>query len=308
MIRLDCISLKTGSAMPIPEKTVLCLGNFDGVHLGHKALMQSAIALRDDRFPDALCGVFCFRELSSDLLIPQFSEHLSTGEERNELFCRAGLDFVILADFADLRDLSPLEFATEILQDQCHCAAAVCGFNYRFGKRASGTAQTLRQLLNVPVLICPAVVIDGEPVSSTRIREAIREGKVAEAARLLGYPYTLCGSVKHGKELGRKLGFPTANQDFPPLSAIPRHGVYATDCFLEGERYRGVSNVGNHPTVDAPKTAVNCETYLIGYAGDLYGKHLKVEFLQFLRPEQAFATVEDLQAQIAKDAELASKI
>lgn len=307
-VHLTCISLQTGREIPIPEKTVLCLGNFDGVHSGHRELIREALRIRQTIGTGVSAGAFCFRALSSDLLVKRPPEHLTTGEERQELFAKAGLDFVLLADFAEVRGLSPTEFAIGILRNECHCVAAVCGFNYRFGKGAVGTAEDLCALLGVPVTVCPAVVIDGEPVSSTRIRAAVREGKVAEAARLLGYPYTLSGTVKHGKALGRKLGFPTANQDFPPFAAIPRHGVYATECVLDGVRYRGVSNVGNHPTVDAPESAVNCETYLIDYEGDLYGKPLAVSFLRFLRPEKSFASVEELKNQIAKDAEMAKQL
>ena len=306
-VKLTCISLLTGKEMPIPYKTILCLGNFDGVHPGHLALIRESIRIRKTLGTDVLCGAFCFWEHSSDLLFQRPVELLNSAEERTELFAKAGLEFVIYADFADLRALSPEVFAKEILANQCHCIAAVCGFNYRFGKGAAGTAEDLSRLLGAPVSVCPAVEIDGAPVSSTRIRTAIREGKVSEAARLLGRPFTLKGPVKHGKELGRKLGFPTANQEFPPFAAVPRHGVYATDCFLDGKWYRGVSNVGNHPTVDVPSTAVNCETYLLDYEGDLYGKTLTVEFLQFLRPEKTFESIETLKKQIALDAEQASK-
>ena len=307
-IRLSCISLQAGKEIPVPAQTLLCLGNFDGVHIGHLALIREALRLQKTLDPSVACGAFCFRELSSDLLLQKPAEHLTTGEERMALFAAAGLEFVILADFAEVRDFSPEEFVKNILLRECRCVAAVCGFNYRFGKKAAGTPNDLQALLGKPVSVCPAVEIGGAPVSSTRIRAAIKAGDLALAAILLGRPYALSGVVKHGKELGRKLGFPTANQDFPPCSAIPKHGVYATDCFLEGVRYRGVSNVGNHPTVDTPATAVNCETYLIGYGGDLYGKTLKVEFLQFLRPEKTFESVEALKEQIASDAETADKI
>ncbi len=306
-VKLTCISLQTGNEIPLPEKTILCLGNFDGVHLGHLALIREALrikALQENSIP---CGAFCFWEHSADLLLEHPVARLTTAAERLELFKSAGLEFVIYADFAALRDLPPEAFAKKVLAGQCHCAAAVCGFNYRFGKGAAGTAEDLCRLLGAPVSVCPAVKIDGDTVSSTRIRALIHSGEVAKAARLLGRPYALSAVVKHGKELGRKLGFPTANQDFPPLAAIPKHGVYITDCLLEGARYRGVSNVGNHPTVDSPKTTINCETYLVGYQGDLYGKPLTVNFLQFLRPEQTFASVEELKAQIAKDAETARK-
>ena len=307
-VKLTCVSLQTGKEMPIPAKTILCLGNFDGVHIGHRALIREVLRVRQTLGAGVPCGAFCFWVNSSDLLLKTPPEHLTTAKEREALFAEYGLDFVIYADFAELRAFSPEDFAKEILKTACRCVSAVCGFNYRFGKGAAGTAEELCRLLDFPVIVCPAVIVNGAPVSSTRIRGEIREGKIESAAHLLGRPYSLEGIVKHGKELGRKLGFPTANQDFPPSAAIPRHGVYATDCLLDGKRYRGVSNVGNHPTVDLPASAVNCETYLIGYEGDLYGKSLKVEFLQFLRPEKTFESVEALKKQIAIDAEKAIEI
>lgn len=305
---LTCISLATGKRIQLPEQTVLCLGNFDGVHLGHRALIASARATRDRDFPNAVCAVFCFRELSSDLLSDDPPEHLTTEKERATLFFEAGAEAMILADFASVRDLSPAQFIHEILKSRCGCVAAVCGFNYRFGKGAVGTAETLRDLFGASVTVCNAVTDSDEPVSATRIRACLKAGRAEDAARMLGRPYAISGVVKHGKALGRKLGFPTVNQSFPPQSLVPRHGVYVTDCTVDGKQYRGVTNVGVHPTVDDPNAPANCETYLLDYhGGDLYGKTVRVAFLTFLRPEMTFSSVDELQKQIARDAEIAGK-
>ena len=305
---LICISLATGKRIPLPKQTVLCLGNFDGVHLGHRALIASARATRDRDFPNAACAVFCFRELSSDLLSADPPEHLTTEKERATLFFEAGAEIMILADFASVRNLSPAQFTNEVLKNRCGCVATVCGFNYRFGRGAVGTAETLCDLFGASVTVCNAVTDGGEPVSATRIRACLKAGRAEDAARMLGRPYAISGAVKHGKALGRKLGFPTINQSFPPQSLVPRHGVYVTDCTVAGKRYRGVTNVGVHPTVDDPNAPANCETYLLGYqGGDLYGKTVRVAFLTFLRPEMTFSSVEDLQKQIARDAEIAEK-
>ncbi len=304
---LSCVSLATGQTVPVPRETVLCLGNFDGVHRGHRALIAEAAALRNRCFPTAVCGVFCFRELSADVLLPDPPAHLTTPEERMELFAEAGAEVVLLADFASIRSWSPEDFVRRVLRGACGCVGAVCGFNYRFGNGAAGTAETLRELLGAPVTVCPAVMDGEEPVSSTRVRAALAEGRPRDAARLLGRPYAVSGEVRHGKELGRKLGFPTANLNFPPRAVIPRFGVYITDCTVDGSVYRGVTNVGVHPTVDSPETPANCETYLLGYGGDLYGKTVRVAFLNFLRPERSFPSESALREQIAADAARAAE-
>ena len=303
---MTCVSLATGKEIPMPAETVICLGNFDGVHRGHRALIETARETRDRAFSKAACGVFCFRELSSDLLFKQPPEHLTTPKERLRLIAEAGAEIVILVNFADVRNLTPERFVNDLLKNGCGCVAAVCGFNYRFGKNAVGTPETLQRLLGAPVTVCEAVMDGGEPISATRIRAALKEGKAEDAARMMGYPYTVEANVWHGKALGRKLGFPTVNQSFPPCAIVPRFGVYATDCTVEGKRYRGVTNVGVRPTVDDPSAPANCETYLIGYSGgDLYGKTVRVSFLTFLRPERMFPSVEALREQIARDAETA---
>ena len=307
-IPLTCISLKTGKEIPMPTETVICLGNFDGVHRGHRALIEAARKMRDRDFPNAVCGVFCFRELSSDVLLKRPPEHLTTPDERLRLIGEARADVAVLADFADVRNLSPERFAEEILKNGCGCVAAICGFNYRFGKNAVGTPETLRKLLGAPVSVCEAVMDGEEPVSATRIRAALKEGRVEDAARMMGHPYTVEGTVRHGKALGRRLGFPTVNQSFAPCALVPKFGVYATDCLVNGKRYRGVTNVGVRPTVDNPNAPANCETYLIGCNGDLYGTTVRVSFLTFLRPEMAFPSEEALREQIARDAETAKTV
>ncbi len=297
-----CLDRKTNREIPIPRETVLALGNFDGVHLAHRALIGEAISMRDKRYPNAKCGVFCFSVHSADCLSERPHPHLCTQAEKLQKFAACGADLAILADFTALRDLSPERFVRDILQADCHCVAAVCGFNYRFGKAASGTAELLDILMNGAVCIRKPVTVDGEPVSSTRIRNLLLSGEVGRAAELLTEPYAVGTEVLPGKKLGRILGFPTINQRFPAGCVIPRYGVYQTESIVDGKTYRGVSNVGIHPTVDDPDTAVpNCETYLFDFAGDLYGKCVRTAFLRFLRPERTFGSVEELQTQIEKD-------
>ena len=286
---------------PVPPACVLCLGNFDGVHIAHRALMHTATKLRAHRSLDAVCGVFCFDPPSSDFLGAQAPAHLTTLPQKLSCFRDEGMEYAFLADFEALRSLSPERFLTEVLRDGCHCVAAVCGFNYRFGYRGAGTPDMIRKHLNIPVEVQNEICMDGDTVSSSKIRALLRKGDAEAAAKLLTLPYSITSKVLHGKALGRTWGFPTLNQAFPSRAIVPRHGVYVTDCILpDGTHRRGISNVGLRPTVDSDQ-AVNCETHLLDYEGTLYGKDVTVSFLRFVRPEMRFDSPEALRAQIERD-------
>ena len=216
------------------------------------------------------------------------------------------MEYAILADFPKIKDLSPNEFVQEILINQCHCKAAVCGFNYRFGSRGAGNTALLKEYLQHPVYVCGEVTHNDVTVSSTHIRHLLIEGQAEKAAELLTHPYTLASKVIHGKSLGKKMGTPTINQCFEKGMLIPRHGVYVTRCLINGKPYGGISNVGVHPTVDK-SAPVNCETYLLDFSGDLYDTEIQVEFLKFLRPEIKFESLNALQDQIREDIQIAKK-
>ena len=301
-----CLSLSTMQPVEFPDACVICLGNFDGVHLAHRALMRTATKLRAHRFIDAVCGVFCFDPPSSEFLSTGASIKLTTLDEKLSYFRDEGMEYVFLASFPALREMSPEQFATEILRDKCHATALVCGFNHRFGHRGAGDPALLRTLLQIPVEVQNEIRMDGETVSASRIRALLQEGDVETATRLLGRHYAITSTVEHGKELGRTWGFPTVNQRFPDGMLVPRHGVYVTDCTLpDGTRRRGVTNVGVRPTVES-ETAVNCETHLLDFDGSLYGERVTVRFLHFLRPEKKFDTPDALRQQIAHDLERAA--
>jgi len=298
--RIEFVPLLPSAPAKMPEATVLCLGNFDGVHLAHRTLLFRAAGLRDTQYPHAACGVFCFHGLSSDHLLPTPLPHLCTKEERLEIFREMGMEFAILADFPTVKDLTAEDFLTELLIDECHCVATVCGFNFRFGKGGLGTPELLRARLGENAHVEPSVEVDDAPVSSTRIRTLLQAGDVELANRLLCRPYGFLAPVVRGKRLGRTIGIPTINQVIPSELLLPRRGVYVTDCTVDGIRYRGVTNVGVHPTVDA-SAPVNCESFLLDYSGDAYGKTVRVEFLQYLRPEHRFDSIEELREQIQRD-------
>ena len=285
----------------MPGRALLCLGNFDGVHIGHRALIAQARELRGEWFPNAALALFCFTAPSGDYLLKAPLPHLTTLAQKIELFAACGVEYVILADFAEIRTLSPAAFI-ELLKDSCNAVAAVCGFNYRFGAGGAGTPKLLGEI--IPTSVCPEVQDSGETVSATRIRRLIVDGKLEDANRLLGRAFSIESDVVHGKSLGQKLGFPTINQGVPARVIVPPKGVYVTECRIDGKTYRGVSNVGVHPTVDE-EAALNCETHLLDCSADLYGKTARVSFLHFLRPEMRFDSVEELKQAVARDIEAA---
>ncbi len=313
-----------------PSRTVLCLGNFDGVHLAHLALLREGLRLADDRsrmndasrsesFPCEIrkeieadsCGVFCFFRPSADFVMrgapahPAGSAHLTTLRDKLSLFREAGIRYVCLCDFQSVRDLSPAAFIA-LLRESCRCVGVVCGFNFRFGYRASGGPHDLAEAFGPDrVSVLPEMTMEGETVSASRIRSALLAGNAEYAASLLGRPYSLTTTVTGGKRLGRTIGFPTANQYFLPEMLVPAHGVYAALCHTPQGIFPGVANVGIHPTVDAD-ARVNCETHIFGYTGDLYGYRMRTELLCYLRPEQKFSDIDALIAAIRQDARQAA--
>lgn len=297
---MKIIDLKTQKEIRLTEKdTFSCaVGNFDGVHLGHQALISLAAAKAGGVTRSA---VWTFDEPSSRFMggAPLLMSH----EERLEQFRALGIDVVFSESFDAVRDVSAADFAKKILYDACHVREVFCGFNFRYGKGAEGDAETLRAAFSARharVSIMPPFSLDGTPVSSTEIRRALADGEPAHAASMLGRPYSLSAEVISGKQLGRTLGFPTANQRFPAGRAVPRFGVYAVRCEVGDSTYIGVANVGVRPTVENT-SAVNCETYLLDFDGDLYGKTMRTSFCQFLRPEKKFESVTALRCAVEEN-------
>ena len=304
MNMLKRFSLSDNQPSTPPTQTVICLGNFDGVHRAHQALIHKALSVRRECFPHAAVAVLCFREPSTDILKSTPPKHLCSFEQKLAFFRDAGAEYVILADFAQIRTLSPKQFVDDVLTDACGCVAAICGFNYHFGYMGAGDAATLTALFGGQTVVQDEIRLDGMTVSSTNIRAMIASGEVKHAAALLGRPYALRARIVHGKGLGHKIGVPTVNQFFPDSMVPPRTGVYITDCSIDGKTYRGISNVGVHPTVDMG-AALNCETHLLDCNEDLYDKIATIHFLERLRDEQKFDSIDALTRQIALDASVA---
>jgi len=278
----------------------VALGNFDGVHIGHAGLIGCAVEYAGKT--GIRSAVWTFADGAGVLPNKPGVKCITGTEEKLALIASLGVDYVILEDFGSVRNLSPEQFVRGILKKQCRAAAAVCGFNFRFGIGGSGDSEALR-LLMAPqdCIVVPPVYLDGEPVSSSSIRARIEAGDMETAARLLGRRFSVSGPVVHGKELGRTIGIPTINQNFPDGQIVPKSGIYACLAEIDGKKYPGVTNVGIRPTIVGDSHRINCETHIIGFEGWLYDQLVTVHFYHRLRDEMKFADIEALRQQIGCD-------
>ena len=284
---------------------VLVLGMFDGVHRGHQALLMRGGELAQEmNFP--LC-VLSFEPHPLRVLAPERAPLLlNTIPEKARIMQSFGVDNLCITTFDRARaDQSPEDFMAEMVETYAP-VVVVCGFNYTFGKGGKGTGKTLRaygKSHGFRTVVVPEVIVDGETVSSTRIRRVLSEGDIPTANRLLGTGYTLSGKVESGKQLGRTMGFPTANVHIPRHKALPAFGVY--DCWLEtadGAYHPAVVNVGRHPTL--PEGSVTVEAHVLtDEPVDLYDQRVRLSFMRFQRAEIRFESKDELQSQITRDVE-----
>ena len=289
------------------KKRVIALGFFDGVHIGHGELLnrtkQRALEL------DAMPSVLSFDVHPDTLVFGKEVPLINSAIGREEIIRRCyGIENVVFIHFnRRVMQMDWQDFLEDLVRDLNVCHIVV-GHDFCFGYKGQGTAQRLKEYCASHCLGCdviPAVMLDGQIVSSTRIRELIAEGRIEEANRWLGHPHTLADTVHSGYHLGRKLGTPTINMFFPHGVIIPKLGVYATKVYLEnGEDYIAVTNVGVRPTV-SEEGRVSVESHLLDYSGNLYGRQARVEFYAFLREETKFDDFAALSEQIHKDAETA---
>lgn len=276
---------------------VTALGNFDGVHPGHAHLITQAKEYAKKNGYD-LC-VYTFSEHPSAIKGKTCSL-LTTGEEKKELLEALGCDILFLDSFEDVKDFSCEDFCKNVLVGKLNTRVAFCGKNFRFGKDRSGNFSTLEA--EMKKLGSDARVIDhveykkDTAINSTAIRKLISEGDTEGAEKLLSRPYSFTAKVIHGRHLATHLGAPTINQTFPEGKVVPKNGVYAVCLHVDGKKYIGVANVGTKPTVtdDEKDPPIVCETHIINYKGDLYGKEIKTEFYKKLRDEKKFSSLEEL--------------
>ncbi len=295
--------LDGGSAVP-PHLAggIVALGNFDGFHLGHQAVVGRAVARARAEGRPALVATFDphpVRHFRPDT--PPF--RLTTLDQRQRLFAEAGVDAMVVFHFdGDLARLSAEAFIAERLHANLQVAGVVTGEDFTFGRAKSGDVRLLRERGAVHGFVAEtvgAVTLGGEPVSSTRIRDALRNGEPQVAARLLTRPFAIEGVVQHGDKVGRTIGYPTANIDMGKYLR-PAYGIYAvTGRLADGRVLKGAANLGMRPTFDPPKELL--EPYFFDFAGDLYGQPIEVALVDYLRPEAKFDGLDALMAQMAQD-------
>ena len=265
----------------------MLLGGFDGLHLGHRRLLSCA---KESGLPVGLMTIVGCKE----------DNNLFTFAEREEIFQKAGADFVFELPFMEIKDLSPEDFLL-LLQREFAPKLYVCGEDFRFGAKAAGTPRIIEQATQVRVETLPLVEVEGKKVSSSYVKTLLKEGEIEKANDFLTHPFFLMGQVYEDRKIGRTLGFPTANIAYPKEKYPLKIGVYETRVCVDGKAYKGITNYGARPTF-ADETVVT-ETYLDGFDGDLYGKTLKVEFIRFLREVQKFDGADGLKKQLQQDIE-----
>ena len=305
MIRLD----HRGRVPDALRGAIIALGNFDGFHLGHQAVVREAVDWARSKGRAAIVATFDphpVRHFAPQ--VPPF--RLTTLDQRQELFAAAGADAMLVFHFDDaLADMSAEDFVRGLLGEHLGAAGVVTGEDFTFGKARGGNLELLRAVGAEAGSAARAVgpIMDsGRAVSSSRIRDALKAGDCAEAARLMTRPFAIRGEVIHGDKRGRAIGYPTANVELGPYLR-PRFGIYAvTGRLADGTVLTGAANIGVRPMFDPPKELL--EPYFFDFAGDLYGQEIEVALHHFLRPEATFDSLDALKAQMAEDCEQARNI
>lgn len=293
---------------PETEYTSIALGFFDGLHIGHRRVIGSAVNSKGERL---LPVCFTFSQSPKSVLKNQPQEALMSLEDKKSALSSLGVKHLFMCDFKGIADIPAREFVENMLIKTLKAKRLCCGFNYTFGKNGEGNTQMLAQLCKgngVELVVLPPVTAAEGAVSSTLIRELIKSGEVHRANELLGSIFGFSGEIVHGQHLGRELGAPTLNQELHKELVVPKFGVYASCVTLDdGRKFCGVTNIGKKPTVGT--FAPLCETWMPDYRGeDLYGKTADIRLLDFIRGEKKFESLNELKEAIYENAKTAEII
>ncbi len=295
---------QTGS-VPFP-RTVVALGNFDGLHIAHMAIIKKC---HDYARANGLkCGVLLFNEHTKRTIDNMSVPVITQENQKLNILSDADIDFVYMRDFdREFMRLTPERFVRRLM-DILHCEAVCAGYDYRFGYKARGDAAMLEELcgrFGMTAIIIDEIDHNGVAIKSTAIRNFIEAGSVQHAASMLGRPFAIEGMVVKGKRNGRKLGFPTANVSYRENTLLPHNGVYAGYTYVRGNKYKSVINVGSNPTFNADRITI--ESYIPDFSEDIYNELIRVEFIKRLRGDKKFNSIDELKEQIKRDVEQAGK-
>lgn len=286
--------------------TAVALGFFDGVHLGHQKVISQAVNCKKQGLVPT---VFTFLDMPSAKIKERSPVLLTTNSDKAVIMEKLGVKVLYAVDFNSVRDMSASDFVEKILFEKLNAKKIFFGENYRFGKNAEGNKDFLFEncpKYGIEPVVVPAENYGGQPVSSTRIRECIRNGDVFTASKMLGRYFGVSQTIVAGNKIGRTMGTPTINQQVPPGGVLPKFGVYASAVTVKGKTYCGVTNVGVKPTVGSKIPLY--ETWIINFSGDIYGEKAETLLLDFIRPEKKFENLDRLKAEIFQNGIQAQKI
>ena len=286
--------------------TAVALGYFDGIHIGHREVLDKALSVAEEK--DLIPVVMLFDIHPRKLVSGNIPPMLTSEEDKREILTEMGFT-VFDFDFHKGMNYSPNEFIEKILVETLNAKAVSCGFDYHYGKGGKGNADTMREELgkrNIEFFSASPVVLGEDIVSSTEIRKCISQGDIEKANAMLGEYFSYDFEVVRGDGIGRTIGFPTINQFFPEDFVVPKYGVYASMAKIDGKTYPAVTNVGIRPTV--AQDGMRSETCILDFSGDLYGKKVQVKLIKYLRDETKFPDIEALKRAIGKDIENARNI
>ncbi|MFV0440566.1 MAG: bifunctional riboflavin kinase/FAD synthetase [Lachnospirales bacterium] len=297
----------------ISENSIVLIGNFDGIHMGHQKLLKKAIDIKNKSNKPLKIVALTFYPHPRTLLKNKIVRNIFTLEEKAIAFEKLGANYLKVCDFnEENRNLSPEEFVDKFLYQQLNCRYVIVGEGFTFSKNKSGNVKVLIELSKkydfevVPIKHYESDVVFDDKISSTTIRDLIKNSDIKSANELLGRPFFIIGKVCSGKMLGRTIGFPTANINVSDSKILPKNGVYATKTKIRDKIYKSITNVGINPTFDVCKKVV--ETNLFDYDGDLYGEQIVVEFFDYIRSETKFTNIDELKKQIEIDVEIVKKL
>ena len=285
----------------IMDRTAVAIGKFDGVHRGHHKLLEEILKAHDDGLKSA---VFTF-EPAEDLSFKMADEKvLTTRNEKREILSQMGIDILIEFPLNDrTAAISPEDFIAEYIRDSLNAALVVAGPDLSYGYKGSGDFQLLKSMQNIcrfETRMIDKVFYEREAISSTRIRNSMNDSNMNLVNSMLGRPYFIGGKVKHGKQLGRTMGFPTVNLDVPSEKMLPQNGVYYSNARIDGKKYPSITNIGTRPTVDE-NNIINVETFIFGFSGQIYDENIFIDLLEYKRAERKFETLDLLKAELEKD-------
>lgn len=293
--------IKAIKDIDIEFDTVVTIGNFDGVHKGHQVLIEKTATYAKAR--GIKSAVFTFLNHPINYFVPEKVKNIFDEKEKERLIEGFGIDYLIDIPFDKaMTQISAEQFIVKILKDKIHAKKIVVGHDFTFARNKEGTVDVLREMgheYGIEVEIVQPIKINGIRVSSTFIRELISEGRIDEIPQYLGTPYVIEGEIIHGKANGRKMGYPTANISLKDQIIKPKNGIYASRVIIDGKKYFGATNVGMNPTVNGKYLSI--ETNILDFDEDIYGKRVRIEFLEKIRDEKKFESLDELRKQLDLD-------